>query len=54
MITNDARCTHETKFRIAMAKAAVNKKKDIFTRKLDLNKEETSKMLHLEDSFVWC
>jgi hypothetical protein len=37
MITNDARCTREIKSRIAMAKAAFNKKKNLFTRRLDLN-----------------
>ena len=37
MITNDARCTHEIKSRIAMAKAAFNRKKTSFTSKLDLN-----------------
>jgi hypothetical protein len=37
LITNDARCTREIKSRIAMAKAAFNKKKTIFTSKLDLN-----------------
>jgi hypothetical protein len=37
MVTNDARCTHEIKSRIAMAKAAFNKKKTLFTSKLDLN-----------------
>jgi hypothetical protein len=37
MITNNARCTHEIKSRIAMAKAAFNKKKVLFTSKLDLN-----------------
>jgi hypothetical protein len=35
MITNDARCTHEIKFRIVIA--AFNKKKDLVTSKLDLN-----------------
>jgi hypothetical protein len=35
MITNDARCTCEIKARIAMAKAAFNKK-NLFTSKLDL------------------
>jgi hypothetical protein len=34
MITNDARSTHEIKARIAMAKAAFNKKKNLFTSKL--------------------
>jgi hypothetical protein len=37
MITNDATCTHEIKSRIAMAKAAFNKKMTLFTSKLDLN-----------------
>jgi hypothetical protein len=37
MITNDARCTREIKSRIAMAKAAFNKKKNLSTSKLDLN-----------------
>jgi hypothetical protein len=37
MITNYARCTHEIKSNNAMAKAAFNKKKDPFIRKLDQN-----------------
>jgi hypothetical protein len=37
MIINDARCTREIKSRIAMAKAAFNKKKTRFTSKLDSN-----------------
>jgi hypothetical protein len=37
MITNDARCAREIKSRIAMLKAAFNKKQTIFTSKLDLN-----------------
>jgi hypothetical protein len=37
MITNDARCTREIKSRIAMTRAAFNKKKALFTIKLDLN-----------------
>jgi hypothetical protein len=37
MITNDTRCTREIKSRISMAKAALKKKKTIFTSKLDLN-----------------
>ena len=37
MFTNDGRCTCEIKSRIAMAKAAFNKKKKIlFNSKLDL------------------
>jgi len=37
MLTNDGRCTCEIKSRIAMAKAAFNKKKTLFTSTLDLN-----------------
>jgi hypothetical protein len=37
IITSDARCTREIKSRIAMAKAAFNKKKNFFTSKLELN-----------------
>jgi hypothetical protein len=37
ILTNDGRCTCENKSRIAMAKAAFNKKKTLFTSKLDLN-----------------
>jgi hypothetical protein len=37
MIINDARCTLKIKYRIAMAKAAFNKKKNLFTCKLDAN-----------------
>ena len=36
MLTNDGRCTHEIKSRIAMAKAAFSMK-TLFTSKLDLN-----------------
>ncbi|RXY27484.1 hypothetical protein DD577_28870, partial [Klebsiella pneumoniae] len=34
---SDARCTREIKSRIAMAKTAFNKKKNLFTSKLELN-----------------
>ena len=37
MLREDGRCTCEVKSRIAMAKAAFNKKKNLLTRKLDLN-----------------
>jgi hypothetical protein len=37
MITNDARCTREIKSRIAMAKAALNKKETLLTSTMDLN-----------------
>jgi hypothetical protein len=43
------------KSRIAMITAAINKTKTHFTSKLDLKfKEETSKVLLSEHSFVWC
>ena len=64
MLTEDGRCTCEIKSRIAMAKAAFNKKKNLFTSKLDLNlrkklvglkfEEETSELLRLEHGSVWC
>jgi len=37
MLTNDGRCMCEIKSRIAMAKAAFNKKKTLFTSQLDVN-----------------
>jgi hypothetical protein len=37
VITSDARCRREIKSRISMAIAACNKKKILFTSKLDLN-----------------
>lgn len=37
MVTNDARCTYEIISRISRAKAAFNKKRAIFARKLDVN-----------------
>jgi hypothetical protein len=36
MLTNYGRCTCEIKSRIAMAKAAFNKKRALFTSKMDL------------------
>jgi len=36
MITNDAGCTHEIKYRIAMAKAAFNRMKTLLISKLNL------------------
>ena len=36
MLTNDGRCTCKIKSRIAMAKAAFNKKRAVFTSMLDL------------------
>jgi hypothetical protein len=37
LLTDDGRCTCEIKSWIAMAKAAFNKTKNLFTSKLDLN-----------------
>jgi hypothetical protein len=37
MITSEARCSWEINSSIAMAKAAVIKKKTLFTSRLDLN-----------------
>jgi hypothetical protein len=54
MITNGARCTREIKSRIAKTKAAFNKKKTFHQQTGLKFKEETSKVLHLEHSFVWC
>jgi hypothetical protein len=54
MITNDARCTREIKTRIAMAKAAFFKKKTLHQQTILSAKEETSEVLHLEHSLVWC
>ena len=54
MLANDGRCTCEIKSRIIMAKATFNKKRVFYWHiglKID---EETSKMLHLEHSFIWC
>ena len=49
MITNDARCTRETKSRIALAEAAFDKKKPLFTSKLDLNLRKK-----LVKCYIWC
>jgi hypothetical protein len=48
IITSDERCTRESKSRIAMAKAAFNKNKNISTNKLDLNLRKT-----LMKCYVW-
>jgi hypothetical protein len=37
IMINDARCTREIKSRIATAKEALKKKRNLFTRKLDSN-----------------
>ena len=48
ILTNDGRCTCEIKSRIAMAKAALNKKKNLFTSTLDLNLRKK-----LVKCFIW-
>jgi hypothetical protein len=48
MITNDARCTREIKARIGMTKAAFNRKKTLFTSKLDLEL-----MKKLVKCYIW-
>jgi hypothetical protein len=53
MITNDVRCTREIKARIAMSKAAFNKKKTLRQQIRPRAKEEISDVLHLEHSCVW-
>ena len=52
IITNDARCTREIKSEIAMAKAALNKKKTLHQQTGLKFKEEVSKVSHFEHSFV--
>ena len=55
MMMNDAICTREIKSRIVIAKAAFKRKKTLFTSKLILKfKEETSEVLYLEHSILWC
>ena len=52
--TNDARCTRVIKPTTAMVKASFNKQ-DSFHQQTGLQlKEETSKVLQLERTFVWC
>jgi len=55
VITNCARCTRDSKYRIATEKVACNKKADSFQHQIGLKlKKATSTMLYLEHSFVWC
>ena len=55
MLTDGGRCTCEIKSRIAIAKAAFNKKKNPFYQQIGLKfEEETSQMLRLELGSVWC
>jgi hypothetical protein len=48
MLTNGATCTSETKSRIAMEKAAFDKKKTFFGRKMKLNL-----MKKLVQYYIW-
>ena len=51
-MTNGARCKHQNKSRIFMAKASFNKK--TYHQQIELKfKEEASKVLHVQNSFVW-
>ena len=53
ILTNDGRCTCEIKCRIAMAKAAFNKKM-AFCQDIGLGiEEEASEVLHVGHSFIW-
>jgi len=49
VILNDARCTLEMKSSITMAKAAFNKKKNVLTRKLNLNIRKKEVIC-----YIWC
>jgi len=49
ILTNDGRCTCENRCRIAMAKAAFNKKRTLFTSTLDLELRKK-----LVKCYVWC
>jgi hypothetical protein len=48
MLTNDGRCTCEIKSRIAIAKAAFNKKRALFTSTLDLELKKK-----LAKCYIW-
>ena len=54
ILTNDGRCTCEIKCRIAMAKAAFNKKRTLYLHVGLGIEEEASEVLRLEHSFIWC
>ena len=54
MLADDGRCTCEIKSRIAMAKAAFNKNKNLFYQQTGLKfDEEASEMLRLGHGSVW-
>jgi hypothetical protein len=47
VITSDERCTHETQSKIAVEKAVFNRKKTLFTSKLDLNLRKKLAKCHI-------
>jgi hypothetical protein len=50
LITNDASWAHKIKSRVA-----IQQEKDSLEQQTLLNfKDETSKILHLQHSFIWC
>jgi hypothetical protein len=54
MIANDARCTGEIKSRISTENSSIQEE-DSFHQQTGLEeKQETSEVLHLDHSFVWC
>jgi len=53
MITNGAKCTGEIAFRIAVAKAAINRRR-LFSPANWIYILGRNEVLHLECSFVWC
>ena len=54
IITNYAKCTHDIRYVIVVAKTA-SKKNVAFHKQTELKfKEETSEVLHLKYSFKWC
>ena len=52
MLAEDGRCTWEIKSRIGMAKAAFNKKRNLFTRKLNLRKRLVRCYVHLRNTLA--
>jgi hypothetical protein len=55
MITNDEWRKHEIESRIIIAKSSNKQKEEYFYQKTGLKfKEDTSKMLHLEHSYLSC
>jgi hypothetical protein len=55
IITNDERCTCEIKSTIVMAKTAFSRKNTLFHQQIGPKlKEDTSNVLRLQHSIVWC